>query len=174
MLVLESEEHALKRGAIPKAVISGYYANSNGVDMVVPSAEATAEVMGKAISNAGLTPGDIAYVNTHGTSTPVGDPIELEGIKKVFGEDSKVAVNSTKSMTGHMIGAAGSVEAIFSILMMENEFISQSINIDELDENLKWANIVREPIFNYRFDHLLSNSFGFGGSNASIVISRYK
>ena len=73
-----------------------------------------------------------------------------------------------------MIGAAGSVEAIFSILMMENEFISQSINIDELDENLKWANIVREPIFNYRFDHLLSNSFGFGGSNASIVISRYK
>ena len=85
MLVLESEEHALKRGAVPKAVVSGYYANSNAVDMVVPSAESTAEVMGNAIKSAGLTPEDVAYVNTHGTSTPVGDPIELNGIRMVFG-----------------------------------------------------------------------------------------
>lgn len=174
MLVLESEEHALKRGATPKAVISGYYANSNAVDMVVPSSEATAEVMSKAIASAGLTTEDIAYINTHGTSTPVGDPIELAGIKNVFGENSKVAINSTKSMTGHMIGAAGSVEAIFSMLMMENDFICKSINIDELEEGLEWANIVREPMFNHKFDHALSNSFGFGGSNASLVISRYK
>lgn len=175
MLVLESEEHALKRGAVPKAVVSGYYANSNAVDMVVPSAESTAEVMGNAIKSAGLTPDDVAYVNTHGTSTPVGDPIELNGIRMVFGENSGVAINSTKSLTGHMIGAAGSVEAIFSMLMMENAFICKSANIDELDPEVVWAekNIVREKI-ERSFDHFLSNSFGFGGSNASLVISKYK
>ena len=173
MLVLESEEHALKRGAVPKAVVSGYYANSNAVDMVVPSADSTAEVMGNAIKNAQLQPSDIAYINTHGTSTPVGDPIELEGIKRVFGEKSKVAINSTKSMTGHMIGAAGAVEAIFSMLMMENSFICKSANIDEIAPEMAWANILRENM-DMPFDHFLSNSFGFGGSNASLVISKYK
>lgn len=173
MLVLESEEHALKRGAVPKGIVAGYYANSNAVDMVVPSAESTAEVMGNAIQRAGLTPSDIAYINTHGTSTPVGDPIEVEGIKKVFGEDSRVAINSTKSLTGHMIGAAGSVEAIFSMLMMENSFICKSANLEELDPAVSWANILQEKV-EMQFDHFLSNSFGFGGSNASIVISKYK
>ncbi|MBO4304571.1 MAG: beta-ketoacyl-[acyl-carrier-protein] synthase family protein [Lentisphaeria bacterium] len=173
MLILESEEHALRRGVPPKAVVSGYYANSNALDMVVPSAESTAEVMGNAIKRAGLTPADIAYVNTHGTSTPVGDPIELNGIKMVFGEDSRVAVNSTKSLTGHMIGAAGAVEAIFSMLMMENSFICKSANIEEIDPEAAWANIPREKV-DISFDHFLSNSFGFGGSNASLVISKYK
>lgn len=173
MLILESEEHALKRGVMPKAVVSGYYANSNAEDMVVPSADSTADVMGNAIKRAGLTPEDIAYVNTHGTSTPVGDPIELEGIRKVFGENSVVAINSTKSLTGHMIGAAGAVEAIFSTLMMENSFLCKSANIDELDPAIAWANILREKV-DKEFDHFLSNSFGFGGSNASIVISKYK
>ena len=136
----------------PKAVVSGYYANSNALDMVVPSAESTAEVMGNAIKRAGLTPADIAYVNTHGTSTPVGDPIELNGIKMVFGEDSRVAVNSTKSLTGHMIGAAGAVEAIFSMLMMENSFICKSANIEEIDPEAAWANIPREKV-DISFDH---------------------
>ena len=154
-------------------MVSGYYANSNALDMVVPSAESTAEVMGNAIKRAGLTPADIAYVNTHGTSTPVGDPIELNGIKMVFGEDSRVAVNSTKSLTGHMIGAAGAVEAIFSMLMMENSFICKSANIEEIDPEAAWANIPREKV-DISFDHFLSNSFGFGGSNASLVISKYK
>ena len=131
--------------------------------------------MGNAIKSAGLTPEDVAYVNTHGTSTPVGDPIELNGIRMVFGENSGVAINSTKSLTGHMIGAAGSVEAIFSMMMMENSFICKSANIDELDPEVLWAekNIVREKI-ERSFDHFLSNSFGFGGSNASLVISKYK
>ncbi|MBO5760127.1 MAG: beta-ketoacyl-[acyl-carrier-protein] synthase family protein [Lentisphaeria bacterium] len=173
VLILESEEHALKRGVLPKGVISGYYANSNAEDMVVPSADSTADVMGNAIKRAGLTPADIAYINTHGTSTPVGDPVELNGIKKVFGEDSPVAINSTKSLTGHMIGAAGAVEGIFSMLMMENSFVCKSANIEELDPQAAWANIVREKV-DMEFDHFLSNSFGFGGSNASIVISKYK
>ncbi|MBO7147858.1 MAG: beta-ketoacyl-[acyl-carrier-protein] synthase family protein [Lentisphaeria bacterium] len=172
MLVLESEEHALKRGAKPLSVVSGFYSNSNATDMVVPSAESTAEVMNMAIQNAGLKPSDIAYVNTHGTSTPVGDPIELNGIRDVFG-DRSVAINSTKSMTGHMIGAAGAVEAIFCSLMIENSFICKTANLENVEDNLEWADLVRETR-DVTFDHALSNSFGFGGSNASLVISRYK
>ena len=172
MLVLESEEHAAKRGAAPKAIISGYYSNSNAVDMVVPNAESTAEVMSRALESAGLKSTDVAYVNTHGTSTPVGDPIELEGIKKVFGNDHEVAINSTKSMTGHMIGAAGAVEAIFTTLMLEHSFISKSANLDDPDDSFAWADLVRETRRNVEIKHALSNSFGFGGSNASLVISK--
>lgn len=172
MLVLESEEHAAKRGAAPKAIISGYYSNSNAVDMVVPNAESTAEVMSRALESAGLKSTDVTYVNTHGTSTPVGDPIELEGIKKVFGNDHEVAINSTKSMTGHMIGAAGAVEAIFTTLMLEHSFISKSANLDDPDDSFAWADLVRETRRNVEIKHALSNSFGFGGSNASLVISK--
>ncbi len=172
MLVMESEEHALKRGAVPKAVISGYYSNSNAVDMVMPNADSTAEVMSRAVESAGLKPSDVVYVNTHGTSTPVGDPIELDGIKQVFGSDHEVAINSTKSMTGHMIGAAGAVEAIFTTLMMERSFICKSANLEHPDEAFGWADLVQETRQNVEIKHALSNSFGFGGSNASIVISK--
>ena len=172
MLVLESEEHALKRGITPKAVLSGFAANSNATDMVVPSAKSTADVMNAALRDAGLAREDIDYINTHGTSTPVGDPIELEGIRLVFG-DHKVAINSTKSMTGHMIGAAGAVEAIFSTLMIEHSFISKTANLDNPSEGLEWADLVRETRTDVEVKHAISNSFGFGGSNATLVISKY-
>ena len=173
MVVLESEEHALRRGAVPQAVISGYYSNSNAVDMVMPSAASTAEVMARAIESAGLRKEDISYVNTHGTATPVGDPIEMEGIHRVFG-DHKVAVNSTKSMTGHMIGAAGAVEAIFTTLMIQNSFLCKSANLEVLEDGLEWADLVRETRYGVEINHAISNSFGFGGSNATLVISKYK
>ena len=171
MLVLESEEHALKRGAAPKAIISGYASNSNALDMVVPDAPAVADVMTRALADAGLAPSDVAYVNTHGTATPVGDPIELEGIRQVFGEHS-IAINSTKSQTGHMIGAAGAVEAIFTSLMMEHSFISKTANLDDPEDGLEWADLVRETRENTEIRHAISNSFGFGGSNATLVISK--
>ncbi|OQA84647.1 MAG: 3-oxoacyl-(acyl-carrier-protein) synthase 1 [Lentisphaerae bacterium ADurb.Bin242] len=173
MVVLESEEHAIRRGAVPRAVISGYYSNSNAIDMVMPNADSTAEVMSKAIENAGLRREEISYVNTHGTGTPVGDPIELAGIHRVF-SDRRVAINSTKSMTGHMIGAAGAVEAIFTTLMIEHSFISKSANLEQPEEGLEWADLVRETRPGVEINHAISNSFGFGGSNATLVISKYK
>ena len=171
MLVLESEEHAKKRGVRPKGIITGYASNSNAVDMVVPDAPAVADVMSRALADAGLKPADVTYVNTHGTATPVGDPIELEGISQVFGDHS-IAINSTKSMTGHMIGAAGAVEAIFTSLMIENSFISKTANLDNPDDGFDWADLVRETREGVEIRHAISNSFGFGGSNATIVISK--
>ena len=171
MLVLESEEHALKRGAQPKAIITGYASNSNATDMVTPDAPAVADVINRALANAGLKPADVTYVNTHGTATPVGDPVELEGIRNVFG-DRSIAINSTKSMTGHMIGAAGSVEAIFTSLMIEHSFISKTATLDDPEDGLEWADLVRETRFGVDIRHAISNSFGFGGSNATIVISK--
>lgn len=172
MLVLESEEHALKRGAVPKAVISGYASNSNAIDMVMPNAASTADVMSSALRDAELNVEDISYVNTHGTATPVGDPIELDGIRQVFG-DHKLAINSTKSMTGHMIGAAGAVEAIFTSLMIENSFLCKTANLDDPEDGLEWADLVRETRTDVEIRHAISNSFGFGGSNATLVISKY-
>ena len=171
MLVLESEEHARRRGVQPKAIITGYASNSNALDMVVPDAPAVADVISRALADAGLQPSDVTYVNTHGTATPVGDPIELEGIRQVFG-DHTIAINSTKSMTGHMIGAAGAVEAIFTSLMIEHSFISKTANLDNPDDGLEWADLVRETRFGVEIRHAISNSFGFGGSNATIVISK--
>ena len=140
--------------------------------MVMPSAHSTAEVMTRAIESAGLRKEDISYVNTHGTATPVGDPIEMEGILLVFG-DHKIAVNSTKSMTGHMIGAAGAVEAIFTNLMMDHSFISKTANLENAEDGLEWADLVRETRTGVEIRHAISNSFGFGGSNATLVISKY-
>jgi len=169
MVVLESERHASARGASPKATILGYAANSNATDMVVPNADASASVMSMAVKNAGLKPEDIGYINTHGTATPVGDPIEMEAIKRVFGSNS--AINSTKSMTGHMIGAAGAVEAIFCTLMLEKKFICPSVNLDNPEPQFSWADLVRETRNNVSLKYALSNSFGFGGSNACIVFA---
>jgi len=174
MLILESESHALARGIKPKGIISGIGANSNATDMVVPNAESSAIVMRQAIANAGINPSDIAYINTHGTATPVGDPIEMDAIRKVFGSGCKPAINSTKSMTGHMLGATGAVEAIFTSIMCEQSFLSPSINLDNPEPDFAWADLIREPRFGVEVKHALSNSFAFGGSNACLVISRWE
>ena len=171
MLIMESESAAKKRGAKIMAYLSGFATNSNAVDMVVPDAESSADVMRRAIKHAGLAPSDIDYINTHGTATPVGDPVEMEAIRKVF-EGSNVVINSTKSMTGHMIGAAGSVEAIFSILMMQNSFLCPTANLKDPEETFAWADLIRETREGVNVRHSLSNSFGFGGSNACLVFSK--
>ncbi|MBO5722500.1 MAG: hypothetical protein J6S19_05245 [Lentisphaeria bacterium] len=168
-VVLESEESMKRRNVSPIACVSGYASNSNACDMVIPDAAASETVMREAVMRAGLKPEDIAYVNTHGTATKVGDPVEMDAIKAVFG--SNTAVNSTKSQTGHMIGATGAVELIFSSLMMEHKFISPSINLDNPEPDFAWADLVRTTRYNVNIKHILSNSFAFGGSNVSVVLS---
>jgi len=169
MVVVEELEHALARGAHIYAEIVGYGATSDGYDMVAPSGEGAVRCMQMAMQN---VEGEIDYLNTHGTSTPVGDVQELKAIQEVFGEKSP-AISATKAMTGHALGAAGVNEAIFSILMMENDFIAPSINIETLDDAAKGLDIVtqtREQTINT----IMSNSFGFGGTNATLVMQRYK
>ena len=168
-VVLESEESMKRRGAKPISMVAGCASNSNAKDMVVPDAVASEAVMRDAVKNAGLKVEDISYINTHGTATKVGDPVEMNAIKAVFG--SNIAINSTKSQTGHMIGATGAVELIFSSLMMEHKFISPSINLDEPEPDFAWADLVRTTRENVNLKHVLSNSFAFGGSNVSVVLS---
>lgn len=172
-MILESEKSVLARGAKPICEITGIAGNSSASDMVVPDADASATVMQKAIDDAGLKIEDIGYINTHGTATCVGDKVEIDAIRKLVGSGKTPAINSTKSQTGHMVGATGAAEVIFSTIMLEKEFISPSINCEELDPYFEGADIVRE-LRNVRFDHALSNSFAFGGSNACIIISRCK
>ena len=173
IMILESEAHAKARGAKVYGRISGYACNSNACDMVAPSREVSAAVMSDAIANAHLTPSDIDYVNTHGTGTPVGDPVEIDALKNVFHDHgASPMINSTKSLTGHPIGAAGAIELIFCTQMIEHSFVSPSINADEIDESMSWADIVRTPRMNVPIRHALSNSFGFGGTNAAIIVSR--
>jgi 3-oxoacyl-[acyl-carrier-protein] synthase-1 len=170
-LVLESEASIKRRGVRAIAEISGVAANSNGLDMVVPDAASNAIVMAEAVAAAGLKPSDIQYINTHGTATPIGDPVEMAAIKEVFGS-TNVAINSTKSMTGHMIGAAGAVEAIFCTMMIEKKFICPSINLDNPEPEFSWADLVRELRDGVELKHVLSNSFAFGGTNVGLIISR--
>ncbi len=173
IMILESEAHAKARGAKSYGRISGYGCNSNACDMVAPSPEVSADVMSAAIKSAGLTPADIDYVNTHGTGTPVGDPVEIDALKTVFHEHgASPMINSTKSQTGHPIGAAGAIELIFCSQMIEHSFVSPSINADTIEESMKWADIVRTPRMNVPIRHAISNSFGFGGTNAAIIVSR--
>ena len=173
IMILESEAHAKARGAKSYGRISGYGCNSNACDMVAPSPEVSADVMSAAIKSAGLTPADIDYVNTHGTGTPVGDPVELDALKAVFHDHgASPMINSTKSQTGHPIGAAGAIELIFCSQMIEHSFVSPSINADRIDESMQWADIVRTPRMNVPIRHAISNSFGFGGTNAAIIVSR--
>ena len=174
ILVLERESCALARGHKPHAVLSGFAANSNATDMVIPNADSSADLMMRAIRMAGLKPEDIGYINTQGTATPVGDPVELDSIKRVFNASRNVVINSTKSMTGHMIGAAGAVEAIFSTLMLERSFLCPTANLDEPADEFAWADLIRETRENVDVKHALSNSFGFGGSNACLVFSRWE
>ncbi len=169
-MVLESEAHAKKRGVTPRGVISGWAANSNATDMVQPDVAASAAAMSDAVKNAGLTPQDISYVNAHGTATPIGDPIELRAIKAAFGLHP--AVNSTKSMTGHMIGATGAAEVIFTTMMMEKNFICPSINLDNPEAEFADVDLVTELREGVNIKHAISNSFAFGGSNACLVLSQ--
>ena len=169
-MVLESARSVQARGVRPISELSGVYSNSNAVDMVVPDAASCAEVMRGAVADAGLRPEDITYVNTHGTATPVGDPLEMAAIRDVFG--SCAAINSTKSQTGHMVGATGAAEIIFTSMMLEKDFLSRSINLDNPEPEFGWADLIREYREGTRVNHALSNSFAFGGSNVSVIVSR--
>ncbi|MDT8880861.1 beta-ketoacyl-ACP synthase I [Halomonas saccharevitans] len=170
MLVLEDLEHARARGAKIYAEVVGYGATSDGHDMVAPSGEGAARCMRQAMAT---VDGDIYYVNTHGTSTPVGDVAELKAIREVFG-DRTPAMSSTKSLTGHSLGATGVQEAIYSLLMMENDFITASANIEHLDEQAAGFDIVTERRDGVAVERVLSNSFGFGGTNACLVLEKFK
>ena len=169
MVVVEELEHALARGAHIYAEIVGYGATSDGYDMVAPSGEGAVRCMQQAMQGVEC---EVDYLNTHGTSTPVGDVKELGAIQELFGEKSP-AISATKAMTGHALGAAGVHEAIYSILMMENNFVAPSINIDNLDEQAKGLDIVTEKR-DTELNLIMSNSFGFGGTNATLVMQKYK
>ncbi len=172
IVVLEEYEHAKARGAKIYAEVVGYGATSDGYDMVAPSGEGATRCMNLALDgHDGKRIESVDYINTHGTSTPVGDTKELEAIKAVFGEHSDVAIASTKSLSGHALGAAGVNEAIYTMLMMENNFIAASANVETLDPAAEGLNIVTKPIENVKIETALSNSFGFGGTNATLTLS---
>ena len=168
-LVLEELEHAKARGAKIYGEITGYGATSDGYDMVQPSGEGAERCMKQALKN---IDGKIDYINTHGTSTPIGDVKELEAIKNVFASNIP-KMSSTKSLTGHSLGATGVHEAIYSLLMMKNNFISGSANIENLDDSAKDCNILLKTENDVEIEHVMSNSFGFGGTNATLVFSKY-
>ena len=170
MLVLEELEHAKARGAKIYAELVGYGATSDGQDMVAPSGEGAVRCMRQAMAT---VDGDIDYINTHGTSTPVGDVAELKAIREVFG-DSTPPMSSTKSLTGHSLGATGVQETIYSLLMMEHGFIAASANVKELDDQAAGFDIVTQRRDNATINRVLSNSFGFGGTNACLVLQRYR
>ena len=167
MLILEEEEHAIKRNAPIIARLKGYCANSDGYDMVSPSGEGATRCMNEAME---AYKSDVDYINAHGTSTPVGDLAELGAIKKVFGGNAPI-IGSTKSMTGHSLGATGAQEAIYSILMMQHDFIAPSINIETLVEEADGLRI-SQSMMEQKLNAVMSNSFGFGGTNASLIFSK--
>ncbi|GJL82802.1 MAG: beta-ketoacyl-[acyl-carrier-protein] synthase I [marine bacterium B5-7] len=168
VLVLEEYEHALARGAKIYAELTGYGATSDGYDMVQPSGEGAARCMRQSMST---LKGPVQYLNSHGTSTPIGDVRELAAIGEVFG-DSLPRISSTKSMSGHALGAAGVNEAVYSLIMLKEGFIAPSINIDNLDEAADGFPIVTETVEMPELDTVMSNSFGFGGTNSTLVFSK--
>jgi len=170
VLVIEELEHAKARGAKIYAELVGYGATSDGYDMVQPSGEGAVRCMQQAMATVN---DKIDYINAHGTSTPVGDTRELEAMRAVFGADNVPAVSSTKSLTGHALGAAGVNEAIYSLLMMQENFLSASANIADLDPGAADIAIVREYRDNVTLNTVMSNSFGFGGTNATLIFQRY-
>ena len=172
IVVLEDLDHALARGAKIYAEVTGYAATSDGHDMVAPSGEGGERAMRLALST--LPEGrKVGYINAHGTSTPVGDVGEIEAVRRVFGQGNTPPVSSTKSMTGHAQGAAGALEAIFSTLMLDNDFIARSINVKNLDPALDASEIALETEQNAGLDSVMTNSFGFGGTNGSMILSKY-
>ncbi len=170
VVVLEELEHAQARGANIIAEVVGYGATSDGYDMVQPSGEGAVRCMRQAMAT---VKDKIDYINAHGTSTPVGDIRELEAMKETFGSEIP-PVSSTKSLTGHALGGAGVMEAIYSLLMMENNFIAASANIENLDPGAEGFPIVRERMDNVTLNTVMSNSFGFGGTNATLILQRYQ
>ena len=170
VLVLEELEHARARGARIHCELVGYGATSDGFDMVQPSGEGAARCMRQALST---VTEKVDYINPHATSTPVGDKREIEAIREVFGDDIP-PISATKSLTGHSLGAAGAHEAIYSILMMQGGFICESANIAEIDPEFADVPIARKRIDDAKLNVVLSNSFGFGGTNASLVLQRYE
>ena len=172
ILVLEELEHAKARGAKIYAEVTGYGATSDGADMVAPSGEGGERAMRLALST--LPEGrKISYINAHGTSTPVGDVGEIEAVRRVFGKGSTPPVSSTKSMTGHSQGATGAQEAIYCLLALEHDFIIPSINVETLDPALEASEIATTRVDNAGLDSVMTNSFGFGGTNGSMVMSKY-
>ncbi len=173
IVVLEELEHARARGAKIYAEVTGYAATSDGHDMVAPSGEGGERAMRLALQS--LPEGrKVGYINAHGTSTPVGDVGEVEAVRRVFGEGNTPPISSTKSMTGHAQGAAGALEAIFSLLMLDNDFIARSINVETLDPALDASEIALETVENAGLDSVMTNSFGFGGTNGSMILSKFK
>lgn len=170
MLVVEELDHALERNADIYAEITGYGATSDGDDMVHPSGEGATNCMLKAVEMHGKD--NIDYINAHGTSTPAGDPVELESIKKVF-KDKIPPISSTKSQTGHTLGAAGALESIFSLLMLKNSFISKTLNLSSSIDEGEGLDLVSE-VRNQDLDAVMNNSFGFGGTNVSLVFEKLK
>ncbi len=167
VLVLEELEHAKARGAKIYAEITGYAANSDGHDMVAPSGEGAVRCMRLAMKGLNRK---VDYLNPHGTATPVGDAKEMEAVREVFGEDAPL-ISSTKSLTGHSLGAAGAQEAVYSLLMLNNDFVCESANIENLDPAFEGLPIVRKRV-DRKLDTVMSNSFGFGGTNGCVIMSR--
>ncbi|MCG7493570.1 beta-ketoacyl-ACP synthase I [Thalassobius sp. Cn5-15] len=173
ILVLEELEHAKARGAKIYAEVTGYGATSDGADMVAPSGEGGERAMRVALST--LEEGrKVGYINAHGTSTPVGDVGEVEAVRRVFGEGQTPVISSTKSMTGHSQGATGAQEAVYCLLALEHDFIIPSINVETLDPALNPAEIATSLVENAGLDTVMTNSFGFGGTNGSMLLSKYR
>ena len=171
VVVLEELDHALARGAKIYAEVTGYGATSDGHDMVAPSGEGGERSMKLALSTIGER--NVSYINAHGTSTPAGDVTEVEAVRRVFTGKKQPLISSTKSLTGHSLGATGVQEAIYSLIMLEKDFITASANVKELDPALKTNEIATKRVDKAGLDTVLSNSFGFGGTNASIALSKY-
>ncbi|THD73008.1 beta-ketoacyl-ACP synthase I [Thalassobius vesicularis] len=173
ILVLEELSHALARGAKIYAEVTGYAATSDGHDMVAPSGEGGERAMRLALQS--LEAGrKVGYINAHGTSTPVGDVGEVEAVRRVFGEGNTPLISSTKSMTGHSQGATGAQEAAYCLLMLENDFIAPSINVETLDPAINAGEIATKLVENAGLDTVMTNSFGFGGTNGSMLLSKYR
>lgn len=171
VVVLEELEHAKARGAKIYAEVTGYGATSDGHDMVAPSGEGAERCMKLAMSTLGDR--KVNYINAHGTSTPAGDVTEVEAVRRVFAGGDQPVISSTKSLTGHSLGATGVQEAIYCLLMLQNDFIAASANVTELDPALKPSEVATSRIDNAGLDTVISNSFGFGGTNATLALSRY-
>lgn len=171
VVVLEELDHALARGAKIYAEVTGYGATSDGHDMVAPSGEGAERSMKLAMDTIGDR--KVGYINAHGTSTPAGDVTEVEAIRRVFGEGNVPPITSTKSVTGHCLGGAGVHEAIYSLIMLNGNFIAPSANVEELDPGINPDEIATEFVENAGLDTVMSNSFGFGGTNGTIIMSKY-
>lgn len=175
ILVIESLEHALARGAVPLAELTGYGTSADAYHLTAGPADGNGaeRAMTQALKQAGLSPDDIQYINAHATSTPTGDRCEIAAIKSLFGASNSVAVSSTKSATGHMLGAAGGVEAIFTVLSLLNQIAPPTLNLFNPDPDAGGIDFVRHLARNMEIDNAMSNGFGFGGVNASVIFRRW-